>query len=67
MNWILGVEGQTVYSKAIGLASIRKDVSDFRHPGSVINSNRLILITDVDTQRQAKAYQDKLLVDMWRK
>lgn len=67
MNWILGVEGQTVYNKALGLASIRKDAPDFRHPNSVVNPKRLIIVTDEDIQRQAKAFRDKVLVDMWRK
>ena len=66
-NWILGVEGQTVYTRALGLASIRKDVSDFRHPNSVVNPKRLIIVTDEDIQRQAKAFRDKVLVDMWRR
>ena len=67
MNWILGVEGQTVYTKAIGLASIRKDVSDFRHPNAIVNPKRLIIVTEDDIQRQAKAFRDKVLVEMWRK
>ena len=67
INWILGQEGQTVYSKAIGLASVRKDVPDFRHTAVAVVPKRIILITAEDDQRQAKAFRDKLLAELWKK
>ncbi|MBI4288375.1 MAG: extracellular solute-binding protein [Chloroflexi bacterium] len=67
MNWILGSEGQEVYSKVIGLASVRKDVPDFRHPAAAVIPQRLVLTTEESAQAQAKAFRDKVYVEMWRK
>ena len=67
MNWILGPEGQEVYSKVIGLAPVRNGVGDFRHPAAQANPKRLVLTTEENAQKQAIAFRDKIYVDFWRK
>ncbi|MBF8265703.1 MAG: Ferric transporter ATP-binding subunit [Dehalococcoidia bacterium] len=67
LNWILGAEGQTVFSKGARLASVRSDVQDFRHPAAVVEPKRLIVYTGQDTEKVAKAFQDKWLVELWKK
>ena len=67
MNWILGPEGQEVYSKIIGLAPVRNGVGDFRHPAARANPKRLVLTTEDNAQKQAIAFRDKIYVDFWRK
>lgn len=67
LNWILGAEGQTVFSKAASLASVRTDVKDFRHPAAAVVPKRLIAETEEDAQNIAKAFRDKWLVELWKK
>lgn len=67
LNWILGPEGQTVFSKGAGLASVRKDVPDFRHPAAVVTPKRLIVFSEEDAQNTAKAFREKWLVELWKK
>lgn len=67
MNWILMPEGQEVYSKIIGLASVRKDVPDFRHPAAAVVPKRLVVTTEDNAQAQAKAFRDKIYVEFWRR
>lgn len=67
MNWLLGPEGQKVYSKALNLSSVRKDGGDFRHPDAAVVAKRLLPTTEEDAQKQAKAFRDKTLVELWRK
>lgn len=67
MNWILGPEGQEVYSKVIGLAPVRNGVGDFRHPAARANPKRLVITTEESAQKQAIAFRDKVYVDFWRK
>ncbi len=67
LNWILGPEGQTVFSKGGSLASVRIDVKDFRHPAAAVEPKRLVVYTGEDAERVAKAFQDKWLVELWKK
>lgn len=67
LNWILDAEGQTVFSKAASLASVRNDVKDFRHPAAAVVPKRLIPETEADAQNIAKAFQEKWLVELWKK
>ncbi len=67
LNWILSAEGQTVFSKACSLASVRNDVKDFRHPAAAVEPKRLVVYTGEDAERVAKAFQEKWLVELWKK
>lgn len=67
MNWLLSRDGQAVYSKPLNLAPVRKDVPDFRHPAAAVVPKRFIPGTEAEAQKQAKAFRDKVLVEMWRK
>lgn len=67
INWILGPEGQEVYSKVIGLAPVRNGVGDFRHPAARADPKRLVITTEDNAQKQAIAFRDKVYVDFWRK
>lgn len=67
MNWILSVDGQTVFNRMAGLASVRKDVPDFRHPAAAVVPKRLIVPTEQEVESAAKAFQGKWLVELWKK
>ena len=66
MNWMFSKEGQTVYTRAVGLASVRKDVPDSRHPGSKVDVP-LISTDQKIAEKHAQMFRDKFLVNLWKK
>ncbi|MBI4288851.1 MAG: extracellular solute-binding protein [Chloroflexi bacterium] len=66
MNWMLSKEGQTVYTKAAGLASVRKDVADARHAGSHVNAPLFPIDVKI-AEKEAQLFRDKYLVNLWKK
>ena len=65
-NWILSPEGQTAYGKAAGVASVRKDAKDFRHPNSIVN----VPVYGEDykmAEKTGELFTDKYFVNPWKK
>lgn len=67
MNWLLTQEGQSVFSKAKDMASIRRDVPDFRPAAIRIQPSRLVVLTPKDEEEASKKFREKWLVEMWKK
>ncbi len=67
MNWILGPEGQSVYTKALGMAPVRKDVADSRPEGVKAPATGLILVTNEHDAKAARLFTDKWLLKLWGK
>ncbi len=65
INWFLSNEGQTVYGKAATVASIRKDVPNFLPKAAQIPLTHPILLTDDDTEKATKLYQERWLDKLW--
>lgn len=66
MNWMFAQEGQAIYTRAAGLASVRKDVPDARHPGSRVDVP-LVPTDQKIAEKQAQMFRDKFLVNLWKK
>lgn len=64
-NWILSREGQAFYCKLSGLASVRKDVEDFRHPRAQV-VGKLVLLTEDDVVKSARLFREKYFVELWK-
>lgn len=67
MNWLLGPEGQAVYTKSLGMAPVRKDVADARPEGVKAPATSLILVTSEHDAKAAKLFTDKWLLKLWGK
>lgn len=67
MNWILGPEGQAVYTKTLGMAPVRKEVADARPEGVKAPDTNLILVSNEHDARAAKLMTDKWLLKLWGK
>lgn len=68
LNWHLSQEGQTVFHKARGTASVRKDVPDFRHPNVGVPANvKLIVMSKEDGDVAAKQFREKYYLELWKK
>lgn len=67
MNWLLGPEGQAVYTKSLGMAPVRKDVADARPEGVKAPTTNLILVTSEHDAKAAKLFTDKWLLKLWEK
>ena len=67
MNWLLGPEGQAVYTKSLGMAPVRKDVADARPEGVKVPATNLILVTNEHDAKAAKLFTDKWLLKLWGK
>lgn len=66
MNWMLSPEGQTLYGSGAKVASVRKDVKDFRHPNSIVN----VPLYGEDykmAEKTGKLFADKYFVGLWKK
>lgn len=67
VNWLLSKEGQTVYNKAMKASSSRKDVEDFTPEAMRIGATKITVVNAEEIDRAAKLFQDKWLVEMWKK
>ncbi|MDO8635624.1 MAG: extracellular solute-binding protein [Dehalococcoidia bacterium] len=66
MNWMLSPEGQTIYGSGAKVASVRKDVKDFRHPNSIVD----VPLYGEDykmAEKTGKLFADKYFVSLWKK
>ncbi len=66
-NWLLSQEGQTVFGKAKGANTIRKDVTDFLPEPARVPNVKVIMPTEKDTDDMAQLFKDKFLVNLWKK
>lgn len=66
-NWWLSKEGQSVYSKAKGAATIRKDVPSGLPPSLDVDPVKPIYNTSEDLDIQAKMFRDKVWVPLLKK
>lgn len=66
VNWILTQEGQTLYGRLASLASVRLDGGDFRHEGARVAAKQIVLTED-DLTKLNKLFEDKYLIDLWKK
>ena len=65
INWFLSAEGQTVYGKAAGISSIRKDVENFLPEGARVTLGRPIVLSAEDSDESAKLFRDRWLLKLW--
>lgn len=66
INWMLSKEGQTIYTRTIGLASIRKDVPDSRHPNAQVEAALFPINAEI-AAIHAKLLREKSLATLWKK
>ncbi|MBI4288376.1 MAG: extracellular solute-binding protein [Chloroflexi bacterium] len=66
-NWLMSQEGQTVFGKAKGANTIRKDVQDFLPEPARVPGVKVIMPTEKDTDDMAQMFRDKVLVNLWKK
>lgn len=67
VNWLLSKEGQTVYNRAMKASSHRKDVEDFTPEAMRIGATKMSVVNAEEIDRAAKLFQEKWLVEMWKK
>ena len=67
-NWLMSQDGATAYFKAMAFKSIRKDVQDFQPEAAKITwATKNFMITADQLDRATKLFQDRWLVEMWKK
>lgn len=67
VNWLMSKEGQTVYNRAMSATSNRNDVQDFIPEAMRIGATKISVISAEEIDRAAKLFQEKWLVEMWKK
>lgn len=67
LNWRFSQEGQSVFGKAAGQASVRKDVTDFRSPAIRAPLKDVIVVTAKDMDDAAQMFQDKVFVPLLKR
>lgn len=67
IDWILGPEGQAVYTKSLGLAPLRKDVADSRPDGVKAPITTLIVVSTEHDNKAGKLMNEKWLSKLWGK
>ncbi|MDO8635304.1 MAG: hypothetical protein Q7R34_03535, partial [Dehalococcoidia bacterium] len=65
VNWMATKEGQEVYTKAVGITSVRKDVPNYSPVP--IEPKKVIAHTEEDANDIAKKFSEKFLVQLWKK
>ncbi len=65
VNWMATQEGQNVYTKAVGITSVRKDVPNYSPVP--IEPKKVIGHTEEDANDVAKKFSEKFLVQLWKK
>ena len=65
INWFLSPEGQTVWAKTAGVASIRKDVPNFLPEAARLTPKRPVITTSEDTEEAARLYKEQWLNKLW--
>jgi len=65
VNWMATKEGQEVYTKAVGITSVRKDVPNYSPVP--IEPKKVIAHTEEDANDVAKRFSEKFLVQLWKK
>ncbi|MDO8637510.1 MAG: extracellular solute-binding protein [Dehalococcoidia bacterium] len=66
VNWVMSQEGQTIYTKPLGIFPVRKDVEAFI-PAAVKTTGKLIAQDPKDMEDETKLFRDQFLVDLWKK
>ncbi|MDO8637208.1 MAG: extracellular solute-binding protein [Dehalococcoidia bacterium] len=66
INWMFTKEGQSIYTKAAGLGSVRKDVEDARLPNQRVEATLLPIDSNL-SDKLAQLFRDKYLVNLWKK
>ena len=61
LNWILSQEGQDVYAKAMGISSVRRDVTDYRPEAIKVINARLIVTTPEQDLRASNLMRERWL------
>ncbi len=67
INWGLSAEGQAKLSQLISAPGVRSDVPDFSLPGARIKPRRLIPLTMTDMADETRLFQEKYLVQFFKK
>lgn len=67
VNWLFSGEGLSLYARISRTAAIRKDVLDFRPEVMKIKPSKIFIITSEENQRAAELFQQRTLVDLWKK
>ncbi len=67
VNWRLSKEGQMVFAKASGIASIRKDVPEVRPRAMVAQVQQTIAVTGKDMDDTARMFQERVFLPLLKK
>ena len=65
VNWLLSQEGQTVFQKAQGATSVRKDVTDFLPAPLRLTPNRIIFPTIDEERDSLRLFREGYLAKLW--
>ena len=67
LNWLISQDGQSLYIKETGVASVRNDVPEFRPPAAVAQNKKLVVMTEADADESASKFADKYLAQLWQR